>query len=420
MNKTFYDIMDTTDKSIYDFDLFCDEMVASKYILADRKISQILKCIAGSRKLYDIIDNCMQGFDFGVALARSKNQDENGINYLIPPKNRSHQIAFVFCLLFSFDTNQTDFKMFLHTFYYHPSNPNIEFSDFTAHLIMPFKANILKEFNSEPLEDFAVALKNTVTLQDEYVENIQHKNNVQAYPKDFLSSKNNPYNQNIVKEQSIQRHDYSKDSYQEVEQEFYDNYQEDSYVENYQEEDEAKVEFEKYNLDNFDYSSNSEDYSNLNYANSNLDNINYENDDDGFIEYSASKPKYSLRDEKPVYKKENDFIPYNTQYTLHNFSEEDGFDAVGELDSIAINSLNDCTSELIGVIARDITLAVAEKEELLVVCDALAKAISHGGRKSIRIMYLAALNTIRCSSIARQLELQLSDLVRLMKSYNID
>jgi hypothetical protein len=144
MSKTLYDIMDTSDDCVEDFKKACGDVIDAKYILAEKKISVLLQTIARSRRLYDLFGACMQSFDFGAELLKAKTPTG-----LVLPAERKKQIAFVFCLLLSFDTNQTDFKKFLHTFYGDEQSPNTEFSDFAKAVMAPFRDNVIAAYFKE-------------------------------------------------------------------------------------------------------------------------------------------------------------------------------------------------------------------------------------------------------------------------------
>ena len=143
MGKTLFDIMDVSDDCIAELKKVCADLLGAKYILAEKKISAVLQTIAKSKRLYAFISACMKNFDFAAELANAKRVGTDGSAVLVLPTDRKTNIAFVFCLLLSFDTNQTDFKKFLHTFYYNGDSANTEYTEFASAIIVPFCEDIV-------------------------------------------------------------------------------------------------------------------------------------------------------------------------------------------------------------------------------------------------------------------------------------
>ena len=149
MAKTLFDVMDGSDNCLDEFKSACSELAEAKYILAEKKIATLLQTIAKSKRLYALMADCMEGFHFASALASAKQTDKNGTPVLVLPSERKANIAFVFCLLLSFDTGQTDFKRFLHTFYGSPESANAEFSEFAFAVVVPFCDDVVNLYISE-------------------------------------------------------------------------------------------------------------------------------------------------------------------------------------------------------------------------------------------------------------------------------
>jgi len=149
MVKSLFDGMNVSNDCLDEFKDACSELVGTKYILAEKKIGAVLQIIAKSRRLYALIAGCMEGFDFSAELSAAKQLDRNGVPVLVLPGERKTGIAFVFCLLLSFDTGQTDFKRFLHTFYCSLESANAEFSDFASAVIVPFCDDVVNLYIAE-------------------------------------------------------------------------------------------------------------------------------------------------------------------------------------------------------------------------------------------------------------------------------
>ena len=114
-------------------------MLESKYILIDRKISDILYSIANTEDVYRVIAKCMINFDFRLAWNRAVNS-----TFIKLPENDSDRIAFIFCFLNNIDDKNLDITMVLDKYYsYDPETRPYEL--FCKNIIVEFKRLILKD-----------------------------------------------------------------------------------------------------------------------------------------------------------------------------------------------------------------------------------------------------------------------------------
>lgn len=139
--------MTDSENAINDFSRACNEVATAKFILAEKKISELLQIIAGSKKLFSIIQSSTESFDFKKELKKAVNGRE-----FILPSGRRKQIALVFSLLYSFDTKKLDIQQFIHN-HFSADNVNGEFAVFGATLIANFRKNVEDEYRGvEPDE----------------------------------------------------------------------------------------------------------------------------------------------------------------------------------------------------------------------------------------------------------------------------
>ena len=313
MKKSLFEIMEASDDSTIDFEKACYDLIHTRYILADKKISGLLQQIAKNKNLYALIANCMQDFDFKSVFNQAKAAGGDG-RALVLPTECKKIIAFVFCLLLSFDTNQTDFKKFLHTFYHSVEGPNAEFEKFAHHVIVPFCASVFKAYFQEaetPASEYAQPAPASAPLVTNSLVPTQH---------------------------TTQEHQISPTT---LPQEY------------------------------------------------------------------ATTTDYGT-------------IANVTQDITEPYLQDAATYIDTSLDALAIQSLGICAREIIGIVSRDSTLAMVDREELLLVCEAFEQAISLAAAKPIRTMYIALKYTVRCSPLVRQLEIQCDDLERLMQEYGLD
>lgn len=150
MIKSFLEIMDTSEESVREFTAACNDLVNSKYILSDMKITAVLQRLAKSKLLYLTLENCMRGFKFRIELDKTRVVDGNGVERIVMPRERKTFVALAFCLLYSFDTKQTPLKRFLDTYYTSEISINNQYEEFCHAIVKPFAQKILEEYLGEP------------------------------------------------------------------------------------------------------------------------------------------------------------------------------------------------------------------------------------------------------------------------------
>lgn len=151
------------------FLLRADEFIEGKYILADIKIVNLLKSIAGSDTLIAIFKNCLDGFDFEEAkrkyLIDSKFQSENRGEFILPLNSRE-LLALIFNLLLKFDSKEIEFSDFLSRYFFEDGSFSSSYSAFVNGVIKPFRDSLNAIMESviegklqDPIEAFCEAEK---------------------------------------------------------------------------------------------------------------------------------------------------------------------------------------------------------------------------------------------------------------------
>ena len=127
------------------FILKADELIDSKYIIADVKIVGLLKAIAASDTLVAIFKNCLTGFDYPSAqskyLVKSKYLAEGKGEFVLPPSSRE-LLAFVFSVLADIDAKRIDFPQFINKYFYEDGSFSAGYSAFLNSMIKPFKNSV--------------------------------------------------------------------------------------------------------------------------------------------------------------------------------------------------------------------------------------------------------------------------------------
>ena len=130
----------------------CNDFLASKFILSDIKISKILKTVADSEQIYNLLAECMINFNYEEELNRSFFKGGNGGFYL--PPEYFKLIPLVFNLLVSLDSKKIEFKDFLQR-NFGLSNQNEQYSAFGHTVILPFRDAIIELFGMDATQALA-------------------------------------------------------------------------------------------------------------------------------------------------------------------------------------------------------------------------------------------------------------------------
>ncbi len=124
-----------------------DSMVASKYILVDRKISDVLLSIADTRVVYNTIAECMINFDFKTEWQKAI----SGQVFKLPDTDEK-KISFIFCMLNNIDDKNINFTAILDRYFSYDKKVS-SYDNFCNVIIVEFKRLILKKLS----EDYIIA-----------------------------------------------------------------------------------------------------------------------------------------------------------------------------------------------------------------------------------------------------------------------
>lgn len=137
-------------------DLFlrkCDEVMQSKFIIADTKISELLKSIVTSDLLYAFFREITKDFDYGAACRECMGEtagDPSHKKRLRFPEDPEKKLAFIFCLLVDFDNKTLDLGEFLQEYFYEDGSVYESFYAFSNQVIKPFKNAVKIMFSESP------------------------------------------------------------------------------------------------------------------------------------------------------------------------------------------------------------------------------------------------------------------------------
>ena len=135
-------------KRLKELNLFlekADDLIQSKYILADIKIIHLLKAMAGSETILSIIKSSLDNFDYEKEKAKilrpsSYMGEDKGEVFL--PEDSKTIIAFVFNLLIEIDNKTININDFIQKYFYEGGSYYDSYSAFMTKMILPFKMSI--------------------------------------------------------------------------------------------------------------------------------------------------------------------------------------------------------------------------------------------------------------------------------------
>ena len=134
----------------------CDKMTSSKFIMIDKRISDVLKSIAKTQLVFEYVKECMINFNFDREwkLATTK------VGYMLPPEEPHKFVAFVFSLLNCMDDKKISASELLSRYFSKSETNNGPYSDFCDLLIVRFKNLIVSKLLNKSGE--VVVKKQTV------------------------------------------------------------------------------------------------------------------------------------------------------------------------------------------------------------------------------------------------------------------
>ena len=98
----------------------CDDLMSTKFLLAERKISALLATIAASERLYGLFKQALNGYNRQVEWKKSI-VTVGGRSKLVLPQTQSRLLAYAFCLLMEIDTGKKSLRLLLDEYFVHTS-----------------------------------------------------------------------------------------------------------------------------------------------------------------------------------------------------------------------------------------------------------------------------------------------------------
>jgi len=144
MLKTEGIIMLTKQESLENFSLETDDLIKCNYILADNKISEIMKTIASSKLLYELFGFVTKNFDYDSYRSVCFSGGAEGANRSFSmPERKQDVMAFTLILLYRIDTRQEDLLKILDNYFKDGGTYIDAYKKFTEEVILPFRDSTL-------------------------------------------------------------------------------------------------------------------------------------------------------------------------------------------------------------------------------------------------------------------------------------
>ncbi len=131
----------TTEEQFQIFSESCDELKNSKIIIADAKVSKLLRSIVSSPSLVDIVGEALVGYNFDTEFNKCIETHPDGTTTINLPSEPHKIIALVFSLLSEFDSHRMDLQEFILN-YFKAENLTKSFALFNAQLIEALRENL--------------------------------------------------------------------------------------------------------------------------------------------------------------------------------------------------------------------------------------------------------------------------------------
>lgn len=159
-------LMDATTK-IQAFYNACTDAKYAKFILAESKISEILRAIVNSPELVSVVSDSLAGFNFSSEFNKIQVKNEMRRINIMLPKDPNKLVAIVFSLLGEIDAHRVDFHDFIFSYFDAGGSTLLQCYDkFVETIIFPFRDTLCE------LVGYEVEDEEEETEDDEYANDV--------------------------------------------------------------------------------------------------------------------------------------------------------------------------------------------------------------------------------------------------------
>lgn len=167
----------TRERSLANFISATDELINSKYILADSKVGAILKTVAQSRMLYETFEYVTDGYDYAAAKSVCFAAGASAL-----PQKSADALAFVFLFLMEVDAKREDVIRVLSD-YFDADKVGMQtaYADFVEKILKPFRDAASETFGKIISGEMPVVNRREEPSVDERAAEFEKKTTTVAY-----------------------------------------------------------------------------------------------------------------------------------------------------------------------------------------------------------------------------------------------
>ncbi|HBF86151.1 MAG TPA: hypothetical protein DDW54_00570 [Clostridiales bacterium] len=125
------------------FNAKMEELILSKYLLADNKISEVLKTVADSSLLYELFEYVTEDFDYNMYKRVCFTSYADKVDFKLPKKNED-LLAFCFLLLMEIDSKKEDLMRLLDEYFRSAGGKQQSYNNFALKVLIPFQLTVKK------------------------------------------------------------------------------------------------------------------------------------------------------------------------------------------------------------------------------------------------------------------------------------
>lgn len=165
----------TRERSLAIFLSATDELINSKYILADSKVGAILKSVAQSRMLYETFEYVTYGYDYSAA--KSVCFVDGGVSL---PQKDEDVLAFVFLTLMEIDAGREDVMRILNDYFGGDNGMQNAYAAFADKMLKPFRDIAEKTFGKIISGEMPAVGKGEIKTENAESQNVKTEKKASA------------------------------------------------------------------------------------------------------------------------------------------------------------------------------------------------------------------------------------------------
>lgn len=134
-------------QSVQNFNDKTFDLINSKFIIAEKKISEVLVCISDSVLLFELFKHVSEGFDYPTVKSVCFSHDAQGVGYFKLPKNDGDVLALALAVLSEIDSGEIDLLKLCAEYFPSVEGKQSSYALFATQLLIPFQQTALRLAN---------------------------------------------------------------------------------------------------------------------------------------------------------------------------------------------------------------------------------------------------------------------------------